>query len=73
MRLDQYEQAQDVYQKAVELNPNDLEALFCLGQIAFLSKEFDKARIFLQKVETLAPDNKFAVRARELLAKLDKR
>lgn len=73
MRLEKFDEARDSYEQALELNPGDVESLFFLGQIALINKDSDKATHLLQKVIDLAPETRYATKARQILDKIDRR
>ncbi|MGB2698361.1 MAG: tetratricopeptide repeat protein [Candidatus Zixiibacteriota bacterium] len=53
-----YNLAETDFQKAVDLDPDDLEALQYLGQSLFQQEKTDKAIEILEKVVEINPDNK---------------
>ena len=55
-----YHLAEMDFQKSVELDPEDLEAMQYLGQVLFQQEETDKAIEVLEKVVELDPKNKEA-------------
>jgi len=64
------DEARKLYHKVIEINPNDIDALMILGNLAVVENKFDTARDFYQSVLTIEPWNHEAF---SLLEKLDRR
>ena len=64
--------AQDYFEAALKLDPDNLNSLVFLGDIKYLSQKMDEAKALWEKVLTVAPDYKYRKDIEEKIAKLDK-
>jgi len=52
-----FEIAQDLYEKILKISPNHFKVIFLLGTLAAQTKNFDKAKQLLQKATQIQPNN----------------
>jgi len=55
------EKAQDMYKKALNLDPSNIEYLLTFAHFLIEDERYAKARFYLEKVLKLQPDNKMAL------------
>jgi tetratricopeptide (TPR) repeat protein len=67
VKLGRIDEALQIYIKALEIDPTDIETLFILGHICVSLEKFDEARVFYNRVLELEPWNR---EASEILDKL---
>lgn len=64
--------AQNYFEAALQLDPENLNSLVMLGDIKYLSQEMDDAKSLWEKVLKIAPDYKYKDKLQERIAKLNK-
>jgi Tfp pilus assembly protein PilF len=60
-QLGDNEKAQEMYQKALELDPSNIDYLLTFAHFLIENKRFDKATFYLEKVLKHQPDNAMAL------------
>jgi tetratricopeptide (TPR) repeat protein len=64
--------AENYLSSAIRYDPDNVPALFIMGDIKYLSQNMDEAKAFWEKVLKLEPDFKYAGELKEKIAQLEK-